>query len=627
MDITVILVISILLQFAAAFCALRLIWVTGKRAAWALIATAIFLMAIRRCITLFQVDISNIPYTTSMSAELVALVISSLMLIGVVRITPPFLSLKRSENELRESREKYRSLFENVPISLWEEDFSVAKAFIDDLRGRGIENFRDYFENNPEDVAHCAEMVKIVDINQATLNLYQAEGKPDIMKGLGQIFREETYDVFREQLIALAEGRTRFESERLTRTLKGDDRHVYLALSFAPGYEDTWSRVLLSITDITERKKAEEALRKAHDELEMRVHERTKELRETRDYLDNLFNYANAPIIVWNPKLEITRFNYAFERLTGYSADEVLGGKVDILFPDDSRDESMKHIREATSGERWEVVEIPIKHKDGTVYILLWNSATIYAPDGKTAVATIAQGQDITERKKVEQLKDEFIGLVSHELRTPLTVISGSLRTAMSEGVSQEDVRELLQNAAEGADSLAVILENMLELSRYQAGRLQLRIEPVSIADVVQNVTEELKRQGISHQFLIDIPKKLPPVEADPVRVERILFNLMENAAKYSPEDSKIKVSSRTQGGFVVTRIIDRGLGISLDDQPKIFNLFQQLETSRRLTKGTGLGLVVCKRLVEAQGGWIKVDSELGKGSTFSFALPKRRVT
>jgi signal transduction histidine kinase len=235
--------------------------------------------------------------------------------------------------------------------------------------------------------------------------------------------------------------------------------------------------------------------------------------------------------------------------------------------------------------------------------------------------------RDITERKRVEQLKDEFIGLVSHELRTPLTVISGSLRTAMSEGVSQEDGRELLQNAAEGADSLAVILENMLELSRYQAGRLQLRIETVSIAHAVKNVTEQLKRQGISHQFLMDIPRELPEVEADPVRVERILLNLMENATKYSPEDSKITVSSRTQGGFVVTRIIDQGLGISPDDQAKIFEPFQQLETSRRRTKGVGLGLVVCKRLVEAQGGWIKVESELGKGSTFSFALPKHRMT
>jgi signal transduction histidine kinase len=136
-----------------------------------------------------------------------------------------------------------------------------------------------------------------------------------------------------------------------------------------------------------------------------------------------------------------------------------------------------------------------------------------------------------------------------------------------------------------------------------------------------------LKRQGISRQFSTDIPEELPEVEADPVRVERILFNLMENATKYSPEDSKITVSSRTEEGFIVTNIIDQGLGISPDDQTKIFELFRQLETTQRRTRGAGLGLVVCKRLVEAQGGWIKVDSELGKGSTFSFALPKHRMT
>jgi PAS domain S-box-containing protein len=230
--------------------------------------------------------------------------------------------------------------------------------------------------------------------------------------------------------------------------------------------------------------------------------------------------------------------------------------------------------------------------------------------------------QDITERKQVEKMKDEFISLVSHELRTPLTVIIGSLRTAMSEGISPQETHELTENAVAGATSLTVILENMLELSRYQVDRLQLHVEPVSIRGMAQSVIEKLKGQGASQRVLMDFPGDLPPVEADPVRVERILYNLLENAVKYSPEESEIKVSARSEKDFVVTGVTDQGEGISPDDQDKLFEPFQQLETESRPSRGVGLGLVVCKRLAEAQGGWIKVDSELGRGSTFSFALP-----
>jgi PAS domain S-box-containing protein len=403
----------------------------------------------------------------------------------------------------------------------------------------------------------------------------------------------------------------------------GPDSHNYDIYDF-PFKDSDGSNLILEIgIDITEQKNAQEGLRKSQAELETRVDERTSELRETRDYLDNLFNYANAPIIVWNPDYEITRFNHAFERLTGRTAEEVIWGKLDVLFPDDSHDDSMKHIREATSGERWEVVEIPIKHKDGAVHILLWNSATLYASDGKTVLATIAQGQDITERKRVEQMKDEFIGLVSHELRTPMTVITGSLKTAMSKGITSSDKKILLENAIEGAGALSAILENLLELSRYQAGRLQIHREPVDLISITTSVIEKLKPRSEGHIFRIEFPTKLALVEADPVRVERIIYNLLENAVKYSPEGSDVKVTAQNKGEQVITEIADKGIGILPEDQDRIFEPFERLGKAAR--QGLGLGLVVCKRLVEAQGGQIWVESQLGKGSTFYFSLPVYR--
>jgi PAS domain S-box-containing protein len=247
-----------------------------------------------------------------------------------------------------------------------------------------------------------------------------------------------------------------------------------------------------------------------------------------------------------------------------------------------------------------------------------YEQAVTYLPSNHTYRIYVT---DITERKKVEQIKDEFLSLVSHELRTPLTVISGSLKTAMNEAASPENIRELLQGAAENVDVLSGILENMLELTRYQAGRLQLTAEVVDLRMLTTRVIDKLNRYGAAQQFEVDIPDDLPAVQADPLRVERVLHNLLNNAVKYSPEQSKIKVLARVEEDFLVTSVIDQGSGISSEAQKTLFQLFNRLD-KQETTSGTGLGLVVCKRLLEAHGGWIKVESGEGQGSTFSFGLP-----
>lgn len=134
-------------------------------------------------------------------------------------------------------------------------------------------------------------------------------------------------------------------------------------------------------------------------------------LRETNDYLENLFNYANAPIIVWNPQFQITRFNHAFESLTGRLANDVIGKSLAILFPPAQVDRSMDLIKMTTGGERWKTVEIPILHHDGDIHTVLWNSATIFAADGKSPVAAIAQGHDITAYKLAEAEREKFVQL------------------------------------------------------------------------------------------------------------------------------------------------------------------------------------------------------------------------
>lgn len=184
-----------------------------------------------------------------------------------------------------------------------------------------------------------------------------------------------------------------FENAKLTRetrylehTAPGDNLSLkYYESYFVPVFEDDdYTNMMVIARDITDRKRAD------------------AELKNTKEYLENLINYANAPIIVWDDQFKITQFNKAFERISGKSAAEVTGQVVDLLFPLFSREKSIEYIKKASAGYRWEVVENEIQHTDGSIRTLLWNSAAIYSPDGTAIIATIAQGQDITDRKKAE---------------------------------------------------------------------------------------------------------------------------------------------------------------------------------------------------------------------------------
>ncbi|MGA2239340.1 MAG: PAS domain S-box protein [Candidatus Bathyarchaeia archaeon] len=167
---------------------------------------------------------------------------------------------KQAEQALRESEDRYRRLFESSPISLWEEDFSDAKKYLDDLRNRGVKDFRTYFMEHPEDVARCSGLVKILDVNRATLELYNAENVRDFVGGLTKLITKEALASFREELVALAEGKTRFESEFINQTLAGERKQIRLIVNVIPGYEDTLAKVLVSVLDLTEFKLMEERL-------------------------------------------------------------------------------------------------------------------------------------------------------------------------------------------------------------------------------------------------------------------------------------------------------------------------------------------------------------------------------
>lgn len=354
---------------------------------------------------------------------------------------------------------------------------------------------------------------------------------------------------------------------------------------------------------------------------------RTLELLENSETrFRSVVETASDAIISADDRGRIVFWNKAAETTFGYSAGDIIGELITILMPPRFRQAHQEGLKRVVSTGKTKIIGKTVElfglKRDGSEFPLELSLATWKAKEGQFFTAIV---RDATERKKLEELKDEFIGLVSHELRSPLTVIIGVLNTLLGEGESLtlDEQRQLLQDAALEADSLSHLLSNLLELSRAQANRILLHAEPINVENTVYSVVEQIKRQSPGHQFIIDFPKGVPVVHADPVRVERILYNLLENAAKYSPQGGEIKVFARAEAEELVIGVSDHGIGIPASQQAELFKPFHQLKNSN-LTRvdGAGLGLLVCRRLVEAHGGRIWLESEPGKGSTFSFTLP-----
>lgn len=175
---------------------------------------------------------------------------------------------KKTENKLAESESRFRSLFDDAPIIIWEEDFSEVKFAIDSLRSEGVKDFRTYFESHPHEIKRLAKQIKIVDVNKKSIDFYEAESKEKLVSHLPSYFTEESWQVFHEEIIALSEGETKFESEISISTPRGDLRSLIVNLTIPPAFEENWKRVLVSFVDITDRKKTEEQLRLSITQIE-----------------------------------------------------------------------------------------------------------------------------------------------------------------------------------------------------------------------------------------------------------------------------------------------------------------------------------------------------------------------
>ena len=224
---------------------------------------------------------------------------------------------------------------------------------------------------------------------------------------------------------------------------------------------------------------------------------------------------------------------------------------------------------------------------------------------------------------RLEALRRNMVTDVAHELRTPLSNIRGYLE-AFRDGVVEPDL-EIIESLYEEALLLNRLVDDLQELSLAEAGQLRLECRPVALPDVVNRAMEAVRARaadkGVALQ--VDMPPELPPVQADPHRVEQILGNFLSNALTHTPSGGEIISAAQAREGEVEISVSDTGEGIPPEHLPYIFERFYRVDRSRsRATGGTGLGLTIAKQLVEAHGGWISVDSEIGRGTQFTFTLP-----
>jgi PAS domain S-box-containing protein len=351
---------------------------------------------------------------------------------------------------------------------------------------------------------------------------------------------------------------------------------------------------IMSVTrDITDRKQAEE------------------NLRETKEYLQNLLDHANAPIIVWSPELVITIFNRAFEKLTGMSSEQVVGKPLEILFPIETRSTSMNLIRQTTIGERWEDVEIPIRGKDGSVRTVLWNSATLTSSGGAT-IATIAQGQDITERKRAEAALREanrklnlLSSITRHDINNQLIALAGNL-TLLERKQLERSSSEHLRKAEAAAERISAMI------------RFTKEYEDIGVNAPAWHDVRALVRTGSGDvplekvRVLDDVPEGAE-VFADPL-ITKVFHNLMTNSVRHGSNITYIRFSLEKNDGVYAICCEDDGVGISEEMKEMLF--------TKGSGKDHGLGLFLSREILGITGITIVEEGEQGKGAKFVMTIP-----
>jgi two-component system phosphate regulon sensor histidine kinase PhoR len=352
----------------------------------------------------------------------------------------------------------------------------------------------------------------------------------------------------------------------------------------------------------------------AFNEMARGVEELVTAASHERTRLAAVLDSASDAVIAVDGAGRVTLANAAAQRLLVPTQDELIGRPFTWALPDEQVVEALRASREEGRQET-RLIERP-----GRQYLQV--ITTPIRGGGEWAAVVVFH--DLTDVKRAEQVRRDFVANVSHELRSPLAGIKSVLDTL--QGGALEDkkaAREFLSRADAEVDRLVQLVEELLELSRIESGAVPLAREPVEMGQVLAEAVDRMRRQAERKQLTLtlDVADNLSPVIGDADRLERATVNLIHNALKFTPSGGSVHVHVASEDGAVKVRVSDTGVGIAAEDLPRVFERFYKADRARR-GGGTGLGLAVVKHTVEAHGGTVAVESEPGRGSTFTFSIP-----
>lgn len=538
-------------------------------------------------------------------------------------VTHDVTEAKRVEQNLRDHAARLQVLFDESPIGIWEEDFSEVRRRFEVWRLRGVTDWRSFLERHPEEVAYCATLVKVLDINLTGARFLGTADKTGMSRHLQDYLTEESMPFFREELAALAGGATRFESELAARDGKGEPCVLYFSLAVLPGHETTLGRVLVTFADITQRKRSE------------------RQLRDNAARLD--LALRSAEMGVWELDLVGNRRIYDGQTFHILGIDQAhFRGTPDEFYAvvhDDDREALRAALRRAIEDNEPYDQEFRAVHPDGTVHYIKARGNLVCDDAGKPR-KFVGVVWDNTERRRAEinfrqaqkmEAIGQLAGGVAHDFNNIITATMMNLSLLQQEANLTPTMRATLDELAVESRRATALARQLLVFSRRESAEAR----PVNLNETLAQLFKMIRRlltENIDFTFLEQDAELW--INADSGMMEQAVMNLCLNARDAMPRGGSLSVSTKRvhlteedlsrhpdarTGAFACLEVRDTGCGMS---PATMQHIFEPYFTTKEPGKGTGLGLSIVYGIVRQHQGWIEVESVPEMGSAFRLFFP-----